>query len=91
MEDNYHMDVPNQTKYQLEAKLKRARMGMDAPNQQDPKPLRGNIVHNVGYEGEEDTSGEEEMGPNEMQSGMPKEHRKKMATAVMRRKMKKRM
>ena len=42
-------------------------MAMDAPNQQDPKPLRGNIVHNVGYKGEEDTSGEEEMGPNQMQ------------------------
>jgi hypothetical protein len=87
MEDNYHMDVPDQTEHTLEKNLKRAHMLMDAPNQEDPKPLRGNIVHNVGYDGEEDTSGEEEMGPNEMQ--MPKESRKKMIVAVMKRKMKK--
>lgn len=89
MEDNYHHSVPDQTEYSLEAKLKRARMKMDAPDQEDPDRLRGNMVHNVGYEGDEDTSGEEEMGPNEMQSGMPKEHRKKMIVAVTRRKMKK--
>jgi hypothetical protein len=89
MEDNYHMDVPDQTHYSLEKKLKRARMNMDAPNQQDPKALRGNIVNNVGYKGEEDTSGEEEEGPNEMQSGMDKDKRKKMIVAVMKRKMKK--
>lgn len=89
MEDNYHMDVPDQTESTLEAKLKRARMKMDAPDQEDPDPLRGNIVHNVGYEGEEDTSGEEEMGPNDMQSNSNKEHRKKMIVAVARRKMKK--
>lgn len=87
MEDNFHKSVPDQTHYSLEAKLKRARMKMDAPDQEDPDPLRGNIVHNVGYEGEEDTSGEEEMGPNDMQSGMPKEHRKKMIVAVTKRKM----
>lgn len=91
MEDNYHKETPDQTHYSLEAKLKRARMKMDAPDQEDPDPLRGNIVHNVGYEGEEDTSGEEEMGPNDMQSGMPKEHRKKMIVAVTKRKMKKGM
>ena len=90
MEDNYHHDVPDQTHYELQAKIKRARMKMDAPDQEDPDPLRGNIVHNVGYEGEEDTSGEEEMGPNDMQSGMGKEHRKKMVAAVVKRKMKKR-
>ncbi len=89
MEDNYHHEVPNQTHYSLEAKLKRARMKMDAPDQEDPDALRGNIVHNVGYGGEEDTSGEEEMGPNDMQSGMSKEHRKKMIVAVTKRKMKK--
>lgn len=91
MEDNYHMGVPDQTEYSLEAKLKRARMKMDAPDQEDPDPLRGNIVHNVGYEGEEDTSGEEEMGPNYMQSSsqMPKEHRKKMIVALTKRKMNK--
>lgn len=87
MEDNYHHSVPDQTKYSLESKLKRARMKMDAPDQEDPDPLRGNIVHNVGYEGEEDTSGEEEMGPNNMQGGTSKEHRKKMIVAVTKRKM----
>lgn len=89
MEDNYHHSVPDQTHYSLEAKLKRARMKMDAPDQEDPDTLRGNIVHNVGYGGEEDTSGEEEMGPNDMQSGMSKDHRKKMIVAVTKRKMKK--
>ena len=90
MEDNYHERVPNQTQYELESKIKRARMKMDAPDQEDPDELRGNLVTNVG-QGEEDTSGEEEMGPNDMQSGskMPKEHRKKMIVAVARRKMKK--
>jgi hypothetical protein len=91
MEDNYHMGVPDQTEKTLEKRLKRAHMLMDAPNQQDPKPLRGNIVHDVGYDGEEDTSGEEEMGPNDMQEQdgpMPKEDRKKMIVAVMKRKMK---
>lgn len=91
MEDNYHMGVPDQTEDTLPKHIKRARMKMDAPNQQDPKPILGNPVHNVPYRGEEDTSGEEEMGPNEMQEaeGMPKEHRKKMIVAVMKRKMKK--
>lgn len=90
MEDNYHMGVPDETHYELESKLKRARMKMDAPNQQDPKPILGNPVHNVPYRGEEDTSGEEEMGPNDMQSSkMPKEHRKKMIAAVTKRKMNK--
>jgi len=89
MEDNYHHDVPDQTEYTLEEKIKRARMKMDAPDQEDPDPLRGNMVHNVGADGVEDTSGEEEMGPNHMQSGMSKEHRKKMIVAVAKRKMKK--
>lgn len=90
MEDNYHMDVPDQTEDSLPAKIKRARMKMDAPDQEDPKPILGNPVHNVPYRGEEDTSGEEEMGPNDMQSnGMSKEKRKKMIVAVTRRKMKK--
>lgn len=86
MEDNFHMDVPNQTKYDLEKKIKRARMKMDAPDQEDPDELRGNLVSSIG-QGEEDTSGEEEMGPNNMQ--MPKEHRKKMIAAVTKRKMNK--
>ncbi len=89
MEDNYHTSVPNQTKYQIESKIKRARMKMDAPDQEEPDRLRGNMVHDVGYEGDEDTSGEEEEGPNYMQSSMPKESRKKMIVAVTRRKMKK--
>jgi hypothetical protein len=90
MEDNYHHDVPDQTRYELEAKIRRARMKMDAPDQEEPDRLRGNMVHNVDYEGDEDTTGEEEEGPNYMQSsGMPKEHRKKMMIAVTRRKMKK--
>ena len=42
------------------------------------------------FKGEEDTTGEEEYGPHDMQSDrMPKEHRKKMIVAVMRRKMSK--
>jgi hypothetical protein len=86
MEDNFHMSVPNQTKYDLEKKIKRARMKMDAPDQEDPDELRGNLVSSIG-KGEEDTSGEEEMGPNDMQ--MPKEHRKKMIAAVTKRKMNK--
>ena len=89
MEDNYHMGVPDQTEDSLPAKIKRARMKMDAPDQEDPDFLRGNMVHNVGYEGVEDTSGEEQMGPNDMQSGMPKEQRKKMVVAITRSKMKK--
>lgn len=86
MEDNYHMDTPDQTEDDLPAKIKRARMKMDAPNQQDPKPILGNLVRNVSEKGVEDTSGEEEMGPNEMQ----KETRKKLVASVMKRKMKKR-
>lgn len=88
MEDNYHMGVPDQTEYSLEKKLKRARMKMDAPDQEDPYPLYGNMTQNLSKEGEVDTTGEEEMGPNYMQSG-PKEHRKKMIVAVTRKKMNK--
>lgn len=87
MEDNYHHDVPDQTHYDLAAKIKRARMKMDAPDQEEPDRLRGNMVTTNGSEGVEDTSGKEEMGPNDMQSGMSKEHRKKMIVAVTRRKM----
>ena len=89
MEDNYHMDVPDQTHYTLENKIKRARMKMDDPHQEDPDPLQGNLVRNVGSKGVEDTSGDEEMGPNDMQSGMSKDHRKKMIVAVAKRRMKK--
>lgn len=91
MEDNYHMGIPDQTEDTLPKKIKRAHMLMDAPDQEDPKPLRGNIVHNVPYKGEEDTDGEEEEGPNDMQEADEnKEDRKKMIVAVMRRKMKRR-
>ena len=86
MEDNFHMKIPSQTKYDLEAKRKRARMKMDAPDQEEPDELEGNLVRTVG-KGIEDTSGEEEMGPNDMQSGMSKERRKKMIVAVTKRKM----
>ena len=48
-EDDYHMDVPDQTYHTLEKNIKRARMKMDAPNQEDPKPILGNPVHNVLY------------------------------------------
>jgi len=89
MEDDYHMGVPDQTEDSLPAKIKRARMKMDAPDQQDPKPILGNPVHNVPYRGEEDTSGEEEMGPHDMQSDGNKEGRKRMIVAVMKNKMKK--
>jgi hypothetical protein len=89
MEDNYHMGVPDQTEDTLPKHIKRARMKMDAPDQEDPDPLYGNIVNNVGYEGEEDTSGEEEEGPNEMQTDMPKEKRKQMIVSITRSKMKK--
>lgn len=91
MEDNYHMETPDQTEDTLPAKIKRARMKMDAPDQEDPKPILGNPVHNVPYRGEEDTTGEEEMGPHDMQEEgrMSKDHRKKMVVAVMKRKMKK--
>lgn len=87
VEDNYHMGVPDQTERTLPAKIKRARMKMDAPDQEEPARLRGNMVHNVGYEGVEDTSGEEQEGPNHMQED--KERRKKMIVAVTKRKMKK--
>lgn len=90
MEDNYHMGVPDQTEDELPAKIKRARMKMDAPDQEDPKPLLGNLIREVPSRGVEDTSGEEEMGPNDMQSNSGnKEHRKKMIVAVTRRKMNK--
>lgn len=92
-EDDYHMGVPDQTEDSLPKKIKRARMKMDAPNQQDPKPLLGNLTTQIPLRGTEDEDGEEEEGPNYMQEssgGMPKSHRKKMIVAVMKRKMKSR-
>lgn len=92
-EDDYHMGVPDQTKG-LAHLIKRARMKMDAPNQQEPKPLLGQLTTNIPLRGVEDTSGEEMEGPHDMQededdSKMPKHHRKKMIVAVMQKKMKK--
>lgn len=87
-EDNFHMDVPDLTEDTLEKTIPRAKMVMDAPDYGVPKKLRGQITHNVPYEGEKDTSGEEEMGPNDMQ-GSGKEHKKKMIVAVLKSKMKK--
>jgi hypothetical protein len=90
MEDDYHMDVPNLTKDTLAKHIKRARMKMDAPDQQDPKRLMGNLVTQIPLRGTEDTSGEEEEGPHDMQDdSLPKEHRKKMIAAIMKKKMKK--
>lgn len=86
MEDNFHMGVPDQTERELPAKIKRARMKMDMPNYNDPKPIPGNPVHNVNR-GEIYDDGIEEMGPNYEQEPMSKEHRKKMVIAVARRRM----
>lgn len=96
-EDNYHMETPKQTKYELEKKIKRARMNMDDPDYEKPDKLRGNMVTNTPMEGVEDEDGEEEMGPNYMQGSdgegedekMPKEKRKKMIASVVKRKMRK--
>lgn len=87
-EDDYHMDIPDQTAHSLPGKIKRARMKMDSPNYDEPAKLRGNMVRSTPQEGAEDTSGEEEMGPNEYQHAS-KEKRKKMVISVMKRKMRK--
>ncbi len=91
MEDNYHMETPDQTDLTLPAKIKRARMKMDAKDQQDPKPLLGNLTTQIPLRGTKDTTGEEEEGENYMQSAskMPKESRKRMIVSVMKRKMRK--
>jgi hypothetical protein len=86
MEDNYWMDVPKQTKKTLPAKLERAYMKMDDPDQEEPDTLKGNLVTTVTSKGKKDEDGEEEEGPNQMQ----KESRKKLIVAVMKRKMRKR-
>lgn len=100
MEDNFHMKTPEQTKHELAKNIKRARMKMDAPDQEEPAKLRGNMVTNTPMEGVEDEDGEEEMGPNHMQGSgenkdeddednLPKEQRKKMIVSIVKRKMKK--
>jgi hypothetical protein len=85
MEDNFHKKTPDQTEESLPAKISRARMKMDAPDHDEPDELQGNMVRETEKKGVEDTSGEEKMGPNDMQ----KEGRKKMIIAVMKRKMRK--
>lgn len=94
MEDDYHMGIPDQTAHSLAKRIPRAHMLMDAPNQQDPKPVFGSLVEKVGKQGKMEESGIERMGPHDMQGSdghdeMPKEHRKKMIVEVMKRKMKK--
>lgn len=89
MEDNYHMDTPDQTPKALEAKIKRAKMKMDDPEMQKPARIKGIPVRNVSDEGELDTTGEEQMGPNYAQESGSKERRKKMVVAIAKRKMNK--
>jgi len=88
MEDNFHMKTPKQTPHSLEAKIKRAMMKMDQPDQEDPDELQGNLVTNIGKKGEVDTTGDEQMGPNDMQ-GSGNGYKKKMAAAIARKKMNK--
>lgn len=89
-EDDYHMDLPQQTYSNLPKHIKRARMNMDAPDQEEPKPLLGNLVTMTTKKGYKDETGEEIEGPNEMQKdeeGLSKPERKKMIVAVVKRKM----
>lgn len=94
MEDNYHMDIPDQTEYTLPKKIKRAFMKMDQPDEEGPKPLYGNLVTKVSNKGLRDETGWEEYGPEEMQeedekNSPSRSHRKKIAIAVIKRKMNK--
>lgn len=92
MEDNYHMDVPNQTPKTLEKTIKRAYMKMDDPEHQKPQPLHGNLTTKVSERGMKDEDGWEDYGPEDMQSdssSKSKSHRKKLAVAVIKRKMSK--
>lgn len=86
MEDNYHMEVPRKS-MSLPKKIPRARMKMDQP--MTPAKLTGRLVTTTG-KGVEDTTGEQEMGPEEMQEDtLPKEKRKKLIVSVVKKKMKK--
>jgi len=93
MEDNYHMDVPDQTPKNLEKTIKRAYMKMDDPEHQKPQPLHGNLTTKVSEKGLKDEDGWEDYGPEDMQSNSTpsksKSHRKKLAVAVIKRKMSK--
>lgn len=92
MEDNFHMDVPDQTEYDLEKKIPRASMLMDGP--QGPKPLVGNLVETSGKKGLKDEDGEENYGPHTMQKdeggkdpSKSKQYRKKLAVSMIKRRM----
>lgn len=91
MEDNYHMAVPDQTDYDLPKKIKRAFMKMDQEPHEVSKPLHGNLVTEISKKGWEDSSGEERYGPEEEQEdsgeSSSKSNRKKVAVAVIKRKM----
>lgn len=93
MEDNYHMDVPDQTPKTLEKNIKRAFMKMDQPDEEGPKPMYGNLVTKVSEKGLKDEDGWENYGPEKMQedsdekNSPSKARRKKIAIAVIRRKM----
>lgn len=92
MEDNFHMDVPDQTDYTLPKKIKRAFMKMDQEPHEKSQPMHGNLVTRVSEKGLQDSSGEERYGPEEEQEDYnnrpsSKTNRKKIAIAVIRRKM----
>lgn len=89
-EKNFHMEVPNQTKKTLPKRIPRARMKMEE------RPVNNRLIGNLVEEGKskgiKDGDGWEDMGPEEMQENdapESKEHRKKIAIAVVSRKMKK--
>ena len=89
-EKNFHMKVPDQTEKTLPKKIPRVRMKME----ERPKEQRlvGNLVETKNSKGIKDEDGWENMGDEEMQEDdapKSKEHRKKIAIAVLSRKMKK--
>ena len=87
-EDNFHMDVPDQTPKSLPSKVKKAMMKMSAEDQEDPKPMYANPVRTIPKQGVEDEDGEENEEEDKSYR-KPKEDRKKMIVAVLSRKMKK--
>ncbi len=92
MEDNYHMDTPDQTPKNLEKNIKRAHMYADEPFK--PPKIAGDLVTMTGKYIEDD-DGMEDMGPEMYQkdeddsSREGKEKRKKVIAAVIKKKMKK--
>lgn len=91
MEDNYHMDTPDQTPKNLEKNIKRAHMIADEPFK--PPKITGDLVTKTG-KAIEDDDGMEEMGPETYQKdegdGEGKAKRKRVVAAFIKRKMKKR-